>query len=1487
MTGLAFAQTESENLQKYWKLRNDLREQFTKIGPDIGESLPARVLSPLDCVDDDFGITDGTDSFSSQTPMGRYGHGTMHFGDGMIRHGYYLGVLATEYRLLKNQGQDVSGVVNELYFALKAINRLDLSAESTIDENYNIELQDNLNGFYLREDIPEKFSTLNWPNSNFEFRCEDSPMYYAGTAMHADEVKNSYQNVPSLDQFSSLLLGFSLIHKLVDDEFAQPEGETGFYLVTETKAILDRMMNYLNNHNWMMIDVNGWPVANQGGDCSWAAYPLYLTAKRITGHDYLNDYYRRAIAYSMDNIQCCLTGFGREGNSPDDINYACDQINTSNEMDTEYELLNAVPASINNCQDNSRYQDWLISNIGTLNQFIPGINGSVLDDAKKIWEELLIALSDSQNLLNDINDDGKISSAPFPINKIRFHNPSNPDLTLTDRPYSLMIVGNIAVASGTWNAFNCNTFSEAFNNYQLNLLNAVLNGQSASHYPQFYKNYLDGMNIIGPFNMKSTAIQGVDNNGTEGYFKGRFGLEGWRTDNRWTNYPDAVSGEEYNGIFNGLDYLLFHNLYRLHFGSSIPYENNLDCYCSSFTTITTDDLNIDDYTPEDIRIYFNQSPVLTIEPGNLIPASIKQNIVADLNLRLSFANKKAVNALDPVSNHVSSSFDISPQFPMYVDWKIFPNKFITENAVISTTGILNVTTQTKLCNNKLLSIDENGQLIIHQSTFTVGSGSVIYSKGIVRVKAGTVLKIGGALEIAASGSLIIEDGGRVDILEGAVLKYSDGATIEMQGPSSALWLAGALKIMNPTEFKITHSGWQCGQLVICSATAELQSNNFNSSWNFEGSGKGKTFITFLDNAKLHEINNAATSITFDMADIQMGLNSELRLEDPAVFHYSNFSSTSFNYGIKLAEGASIYRTDFLNTPIDMDFTLQMSGEFKSIHSTFTQSFYHPSIQSLLKITKRGYLISNCTFSTKSPYAIYSTGLNLASSISSSQISYNGTTSATDFPIGLFDNSNVEIVITNSLFENLYKGIVKHLHTLTLRCNTFQDNSMNNLELWSNSKLNMNSVNAGGYNRLFKTTSNRNVLFIGSSFPDISNGFNFIENVPNYTFYGSIFTYCNPCATIDISGNQWNNSNSLPSNLGTVNTYNSGQAPLSYTNNYVSLNQTCPIGATDPGVPESNTAKSVTIDLPIYSSIENDTIGLFAAYHKALSFMSCYNDTLYNDFEAFYRLAEIESLNDSLGPQIGELRGDVVEKMKAAIEGCHRFNLVSLGTNFTYDPSTQIYINALMKVSSDSIRPDNYNHLFKLELHKAHILNLTNHKAEALTILNQLELCGLDSIGQQAVNEMKVNYLNELLVQAAAVQEWDTLYVVDTSGFIAPSTAINSYQFGADISDINNLIFTNCGFFLQKDKRMANSDDFLIFPNPTNDDFIQVIITNSLKGLGQMQLSQIDGRTIQTKALFFDGNYQTTIDLSGIESGSYTLIYILPNGRVLSNSFVKL
>jgi len=90
------SQTADEmNTLKYWKFRSSFREDFIKIGPLEGESFPIRQRIFAGCID------------NTAVPTGEK-YALLKWGDSMILHGHYLGLLATEYVLFKKNGLAVT-----------------------------------------------------------------------------------------------------------------------------------------------------------------------------------------------------------------------------------------------------------------------------------------------------------------------------------------------------------------------------------------------------------------------------------------------------------------------------------------------------------------------------------------------------------------------------------------------------------------------------------------------------------------------------------------------------------------------------------------------------------------------------------------------------------------------------------------------------------------------------------------------------------------------------------------------------------------------------------------------------------------------------------------------------------------------------------------------------------------------------------------------------------------------------------------------------------------------------------------------------------------------------------------------------------------------------------------------------------------------------------------------------------------------------------
>jgi hypothetical protein len=175
------AQTPQENLKKYWFYRERLKN-FVYVSSnysEAGTNIPASAISQ-----------DKT---------------TLAWDDGNAAFSHYISLLATEYRLLKNSGQDVTQTTRELYYAIKSFERLDLTAESKIVSGHS-QIASDLNGYFLRNDVDDTFCS--------KYKAGGSTPYFKSIVSFAkgDLMQNS------LDNCIHLLEAFTLVNKLVDSE---------------------------------------------------------------------------------------------------------------------------------------------------------------------------------------------------------------------------------------------------------------------------------------------------------------------------------------------------------------------------------------------------------------------------------------------------------------------------------------------------------------------------------------------------------------------------------------------------------------------------------------------------------------------------------------------------------------------------------------------------------------------------------------------------------------------------------------------------------------------------------------------------------------------------------------------------------------------------------------------------------------------------------------------------------------------------------------------------------------------------------------------------------------------------------------------------------------------------------------------------------------------------------------------------------------------
>ncbi|WP_343636322.1 T9SS type A sorting domain-containing protein [Fluviicola sp.] len=151
-------------LAKYWFYRWRLRNDFMVMGEGPGQSLVADVRNKW---------------------RAQY----MLWGDVTIMHGYYLTMLALEHKILQDKGRwaDLKNNERELYYAIKAFERLDrvaetfYSSEPGFDEIYRTgdsRLPEDVNGYFFRDDVPPDFLNLDPDIDNHN---EFTPNYYSLT----------------------------------------------------------------------------------------------------------------------------------------------------------------------------------------------------------------------------------------------------------------------------------------------------------------------------------------------------------------------------------------------------------------------------------------------------------------------------------------------------------------------------------------------------------------------------------------------------------------------------------------------------------------------------------------------------------------------------------------------------------------------------------------------------------------------------------------------------------------------------------------------------------------------------------------------------------------------------------------------------------------------------------------------------------------------------------------------------------------------------------------------------------------------------------------------------------------------------------------------------------------------------------------------------------------------------------------------------------
>jgi Secretion system C-terminal sorting domain len=322
---------------RYWKLRGqligdehnrDIYNGFMTVGSGPGKSLPADVQKPdmLRTNYWEFGKFDNTYlgcafQFGSQPdanpsinnfPIDVRDNQPMYgivqwYDNSLITLGYYIAVLSSEWKLLKKSNMNTTQTEKELFYALETIERLDKKAELQYG------LPEMFNGFLMRDDVSESF-VMQTMGKNFDCAVShlscgkpdmiDNPTFSQFTdrcsfplrfcdqifgstiaGVNCDSKYKLRDNVASGDEINGILFGFCFIKRYLNQD-VEYNGEN---LLNKTKNITRIIMQNLKQNKWVINDPElGRPVC-KGGLAISVCYGLAKMGEYITDDDFLDD----------------------------------------------------------------------------------------------------------------------------------------------------------------------------------------------------------------------------------------------------------------------------------------------------------------------------------------------------------------------------------------------------------------------------------------------------------------------------------------------------------------------------------------------------------------------------------------------------------------------------------------------------------------------------------------------------------------------------------------------------------------------------------------------------------------------------------------------------------------------------------------------------------------------------------------------------------------------------------------------------------------------------------------------------------------------------------------------------------------------------------------------------------------------------------------------------------------------------------------------
>jgi len=766
-----------------------------------------------------------------------------------------------------------------------------------------------------------------------------------------------------------------------------------------------------------------------------------------------------------------------------------------------------------------------------------------------------------------------------------------------------------------------------------------------------------------------------------------------------------------------------------------------------------------------------------------------------------------------------------------------------------------------------------------------GHSIIVRDGGVVRVKKGGLLKLmdGGKLIIQDGGTIILEEDAKLITNEGSTLFYHQGGEIALNGEDTELRLGGMLYLFEDAVFRPIHDGYSSGKISIQNTEGLIIAED-NSRIEFIGDNEDDPYVIFTEEGRIQSPANMAlmrfsnckvlfrngdapiiSESPFSAVDVTFDVQSNLVDEKvhPKLFLYNHSLITS-----STVQDVRLVVTNYA-APLFSGYFLNMVGN----DFDYSYEFNEPQV-----VLNGGNLtMFNCYFTDFKDVCLelspttYSQIMN--SSFTSETYEYAG--------MPILHTSNAELYVSNSSFDKVTTAIQSDFGKLRLKCNTFNNALYPCIIAKSGAELEL-GMNAG-YNK-FTNLSNYNIKLEDAQSVYVTNGYNYFNDVAEIPTIQGTLQIGGPYLTMILAKhNRWNGANTVPA-------ASEFQVSSSITGNPILFMANLPgsanCGYYDPNVPIVDHAGGTGTYMPIISFTgESNSMRLDSAVIYAGSSTTLWDSTQ-SDLVAICRFYDVlmyqyteQELADT---SIRFYRDYAYEWMKHTVYHAISDSIIDLTSNQTsFATPIQNYVDVLNAMSnSDTIATAEYINRFYLELDKAHLLRVIGKTDMGLNILQNIDLCPLDSNEQVVLNKWRFAFEEELAKQNLGEEGFgseDTL--TDISGYRIPTaTQINVSYFGSIINSPSSITYRSCtnGSLKPEEDETNRKSLFAIYPNPSNG-IVNLKYQIPTDKRAELVVYSINGQVIY-RTWLNEASNTATIDLSNVTSGLY-LYTVLIDGAV--------